>query len=280
MTVSPRPRLPGPLRPPDRGDHRAGPRRRGVRRRLERVRAPAGGRARPGDARHGRYVAERDRLTDRVRRQRAVVGGGRPQREAQGPRQRPRAAARMKVGAVGAAGGEGAAPRSGRSRGWSAVDKPWEGWRLRLRSRRRRGRGDVVADAGGRRRRARRVPPRAGRPRHRRGDRVAITGAERRRQVHAARAPCSAGCPSRRARRGSGRRWWSARSTRRARAFRRAAAARRVHAPAARGLTPEDARTLLAKFGLGRRPRRAPRRRPVAGRAHPRRCWPPLRPAR
>ena len=82
-------------------------------------------------ARHGRYVAERDRLTDRMRRQRqwSEEGVRNAKRKA---RDNDRVGRGMKVERSEQQAAKVRATERAIAR-LEAVDKPWEGWRLQLR---------------------------------------------------------------------------------------------------------------------------------------------------
>jgi ATPase subunit of ABC transporter with duplicated ATPase domains len=124
-------------------------------------------------ARHGRYVAERDRLTDRVRRQRqwSEEGVRNAKRKA---RDNDRIGRSMKVERSEQQAAKVRATERAIER-LEAVDKPWEGWRLQLRLSGGGG-GERVADLDGAvvARGAFRLGPV---DLHvRRGDRVVVTG--------------------------------------------------------------------------------------------------------
>ena len=171
--------------------------------------------------------------------------------------------------------GEGRRPPSGRSSGSRSVDKPWEGWRLQLQlgaggAQRRRGGPPRAApsSSGGD------VPARPDRPRGRPGR----TGWPSSGPTAAARRPCCGRCsgelparpraalarPGRGGRRdGPGARPRSRGDAAAARAFQDAT-----------GMALSEARSLLAKFGLGADHVDRAGARPVARRAHPGRCSP------
>ena len=90
-------------------------------------------------ARHGRYAAERDRLTDRVRRQRqwSEEGVRNAKRKA---RDNDRIGRSMKVERSEQQAAKVRATERAIDR-LEAVDKPWEGWRLQLRLRAAAGAG-------------------------------------------------------------------------------------------------------------------------------------------
>ena len=97
-------------------------------------------------ARHGRYVAERDRLTDRVRRQRqwSEEGVRNAKRKA---RDNDRIGRAMKTERSEQQASKVRATERAIER-LEAVDKPWEGWRLQLRLAGGGG-GEAVADLEG-----------------------------------------------------------------------------------------------------------------------------------
>ena len=123
---------------------------------------------------HDRYSAERDRLAQRMRRQRAWSEEG-VRTAKKKPRDNDRIGRSMKVERSEQQASKVRATERALER-LEAVDKPWEGWRLQLRLAPGRGGGDVVAVLVGAvvRRGAFRLGPVD--LDVRRGDRVAITG--------------------------------------------------------------------------------------------------------
>jgi len=124
-------------------------------------------------AAHGRYAGERARLEERMRRQRAWSEQG-VRREKQRPRDPDRIGRAQRTERSEQQASKVRATERALER-LEAVDKPWEGWRLRLELAGRRG-GDVVARLAGAvvRRGAFRLGPVD--LEVRRGDRLAITG--------------------------------------------------------------------------------------------------------
>ena len=217
-------------------------------------------------------------LKDRAQMQRNWMAAGRAQRPSQGHRQRqdrPQQPGRdqREAGREGppdraddraAGGGRGAA------QGVGAADD----------DRRRAALGHRGGVADGRRRAAGLVHARAGR----RAGRLGRPGRRSPARTAPARprcwARCSAGSRSTRAAPGSARACGSARSTRRAGcSWARSRWRGRSATPCRTGRTP-DVRTLLAKFGLTRRPRAAARRARCRPASAPGPRWRCCRPAR
>ena len=227
-----------------------------VRRRLERVRARARAPARAARTRRTRrYDGEKARLEEQ-RAADAALGGARLRPGAQEEEDEGREEGRSASGSSGS----------------SAVEKPYEPWQLRLEPRPRPSRsGDVVVRLERRGRRARLVPSRPDRSRARLGRPARGRRPERQRQDDAARRAARAAAARGRARAGSGPASCSASSTS---ARELAGASRCSRIRRASRLSPEEARTLLAKFGLGADDvcRGARRSRRASGRAPCSRC--------
>ena len=150
----------------------------------------------------------------------------------------------------------------------NAVDKPWEGWDLRMEIAAAPRSGAVVCELHGRDR-APRLRSRSDRSTSQidYGERVAILGANGEREDDPARRRARTDPARRRRPRGSVRAWWSASSTRRvprSRATRRAARPLRGGERAAAERRAIAAREVRAR----RRPRDPARRLAVARRAH------------
>ena len=214
-------------------------------------------------ARHGRYVAERDRLTDRVRRQRqwSEEGVRNAKRKA---RDNDRVGRGMKVERSEQQAAKVRATERAIAR-LDAVDKPWEGWRLQLRLAGGGG-GEAVADLEGAV--VARGAFRLGRST---STCAAATASWSRDRTAAARArcsaPCWAACPSWRARRA---RAVGGRRRDRPGAHRDRAARRGYDAftgEGGSGLTPQDARRCWRSSGWTPTGSRAPppTSRPASG---------------
>ena len=197
-------------------------------------------------AAHGRYAAERDRLQDRMRRQRAWSEEG-VRREKARPRDPDRIGRAMRSERSEQQASKVRATERALER-LEVVAKPWEGWRLQLRLAPGRGGGDLVAALDGAvvRRGAFTLGPVD--LEVRRGDRVVVTGPNgggKSTLIGAllGRVPLDAGT----ARTGPSVVMGEVEQERRS----LVAAPTLLDAVTARtGSSPEDARGLLAKFGL------------------------------
>ena len=175
--------------------------------------ASATSRASAATRRHERYVGGARPACPAHAPPAGLVGGGRPQRQEEAARQRPRSGASMQVERSEQQARKVRATERALER-LEAVDKPWEGWRLQLRlapGPRRRRRGRVLEGAVVRRGAFRLGPVDLD---VRRGDRVGDDRSERRRQEHPARRPARPPAPRVGGPRASARRSWSGRSSR------------------------------------------------------------------